>query len=315
MAGGLLALLDDVALIARQAAASADDVAALTTKTSAKAAGVVIDDAAVTPQYVSGVTPARELPMIWRITKGSLRNKLLFILPIALLLNAFAPWALVPILMLGGAYLCFEGAEKIAHKLSSDSKEQEEQAVNRTDQDEDALVKSAIRTDLILSAEIMIIALDEVKDQEIWMEAAVLVAVGLFITFAVYGAVGLLVKIDDIGRGMIKRGNAPKTGHALVKAMPHVLNAIGIIGTVAMLWVGGHLIVRGLDEVFGVDWPHHIIEQGQELVGGGMAGWLVDTGVSLIVGLIAGFIILGIVAAVGKLRGGHTSEPAPADAA
>lgn len=319
MAGGLLALLDDVTLIARQAAASVDDVATLTAKTSTKAAGVVIDDAAVTPQYVSGVTPARELPMIWRITKGSLRNKLLFILPIALLLNAIAPWALVPILMLGGAYLCFEGAEKIAHKLSSDAEEQQEQAVNRTEQDEDSLVNSAIRTDLILSAEIMIIALDEVKDQSIWMEAAVLLAVGIFITFAVYGAVALLVKIDDIGHGMIKRGNAPKTGHALVKGMPYVLSTIGVIGTVAMLWVGGHLIVRGLDEVFSIDWPHHIIEKGQELVGGGVLGWFVDTGVSLVVGLIVGFIIVGIVTAVGKLRGGDASErsqeTAPTDAA
>ena len=133
MAGGLLALLDDVALIARQAAASVDDIAGMTAKTSTKAAGVVIDDAAVTPQYVSGVTPSRELPMIWRITKGSLRNKLVFILPIALLLNAFAPWALTPILMLGGAYLVFEGAEKIVHKLSSDGDEQAEQAANKSE--------------------------------------------------------------------------------------------------------------------------------------------------------------------------------------
>ena len=309
MAGGLLALLDDVALIARQAAASVDDVAALTAKTSTKAAGVVIDDTAVTPQYVSGVTPARELPMIWKITKGSLRNKLLIILPIALLLNAFAPWALVPILMLGGAYLSFEGAEKIIHKLTTDSKEQEEQAVNKSEQDEDSLVSSAIRTDLILSAEIMIIALDEVKDQSIWMEAAVLIAVGIFITLVVYGAVALLVKIDDIGRGMIERGNAPKTGRALVKGMPYVLNIIGIIGTVAMLWVGGHLIVRGLDEVFGFTWPHDLIARGQELVGGeGFAAWLVDTGVSLVAGLIVGFIIAAIVGAFGKLRGNSDAE-------
>ena len=175
MPGGLLALLDDVALIARTAAASVDDVAAMTAKTSMKAAGVVIDDAAVTPQYVSNVTPARELPMIWKITKGSLRNKLIIILPIALLLNAVAPWALVPILMIGGAYLCFEGAEKIWHKFTTDTETQQDQAVNKTPQDEDSLVKSAIMTDLILSAEIMIISLDEVSDQSIWMEAAVLI--------------------------------------------------------------------------------------------------------------------------------------------
>lgn len=302
MAGGLLALLDDVALIARTAAASVDDVAGMTAKTSAKAAGVVIDDAAVTPQYVSGVTPARELPMIWRITKGSLRNKLLFILPIALLLNAFAPWALTPILMLGGTYLAFEGAEKIAQKFSSNADEDAEEAANKSEEDEDHLVNSAIRTDLILSAEIMIISLDEVKDQPVWMEAAVLVAVGIFITIAVYGAVGLLVKIDDIGRGMIERGNAPGFGRALVKGMPYVLNAIGIVGTVAMLWVGGHLIVRGLDEVVGWHWPHEIIARGQEAVGGGALGWLVETGISLTFGLIAGFIVLGVVQLVKKVR-------------
>ena len=302
MAGGLLALLDDVALIARTAAASVDDVAGMTAKTSAKAAGVVIDDAAVTPQYVSGVTPARELPMIWRITKGSLRNKLLFILPIALLLNAFAPWALTPILMLGGTYLAFEGAEKIAQKFSSNADEDAEEAANKSEEDEDHLVNSAIRTDLILSAEIMIISLDEVKDQPVWMEAAVLIAVGIFITIAVYGAVGLLVKIDDIGRGMIERGNAPGFGRALVKGMPYVLNAIGIVGTVAMLWVGGHLIVRGLDEVVGWHWPHDIIARGQEAVGGGALGWLVETGISLTFGLIAGFIVLGVVQLVKKVR-------------
>ncbi|AIL96667.1 DUF808 domain-containing protein [Corynebacterium ureicelerivorans] len=302
MAGGLLALLDDVALIARQAAASVDDIAGMTAKTSTKAAGVVIDDAAVTPQYVSGVTPSRELPMIWRITKGSLRNKLVFILPIALLLNAFAPWALTPILMLGGAYLVFEGAEKIVHKLSSDSDEQAEQAANKSEQDEDNLVNSAIRTDLILSTEIMVISLDEVKDQPVWMEAVVLIAVGIFLTVAVYGAVALLVKIDDIGRGMIERGNAPKLGRGLVKAMPHVLSAIGVIGTIAMLWVGGHLIVRGLDEVVGWHWPHEIIAKGQEAVSGGALGWMVETGISMIVGLIVGFIVLGVVQLVKKLR-------------
>ena len=309
MAGGLLALLDDVALIARTAASSVDDVAALTAKTSAKAAGVVIDDAAVTPQYVSDVTPARELPMIWRIAKGSLRNKLVIILPIALLLNALAPWALVPLLMLGGGYLCFEGAEKIAHKLTSDTHADEQQAVNKTPQDEDSLVKGAITTDLILSAEIMIIALDEVADQPLWMEAAVLIAVGIFITIAVYGAVGLLVKIDDIGRAMIDRGNATNTGRALVKGMPYVLSAIGVIGTIAMLWVGGHLIVRGLHEVIGWHWPHDVIERGMEAVGGGFAGWLVDTGVSLVFGLITGFAILAIVQLVKKI-----STPAPASA-
>lgn len=308
MAGGLLALLDDVALIARTAAASTDDVAAMTAKTSSKAVGVIIDDAAVTPQYVSGVTPARELPMIWKITKGSLRNKLLIILPIALLLNAVAPWALVPLLMVGGTYLCFEGAEKIVHKLTADDKAEQERAANKSAADEDSLVKSAITTDLILSAEIMIISLDEVADQPIWMEAAVLIAVGIFLTVLVYGAVALLVKVDDIGHGMIERGRTPGLGRALVKGMPYVLTAIGIIGTVAMLWVGGHLIIRGFHEVFGWHWPHDLIERGVEAVGGGALGWLVDTGISLVAGLIVGLIVLAIVSGVKKVLPSRDKE-------
>ena len=308
MAGGLLALLDDVALIARTAASSMDDVAAMTAKTSTKAAGVVIDDAAVTPQYVSGVTPARELPMIWKITKGSLRNKLLIILPIALLLNAVAPWALVPILMVGGAFLCFEGAEKIVDKLLHDSDEQTEQALNRDAESEETLVKRAVTTDLILSAEIMIISLDEVSDQPLAMEAAVLVAVALLITAAVYGAVALLVKVDDIGLGMIERDRAPRTGKVLVKGMPYVLQAIGIVGTVAMLWVGGHLIVRGLHEVVGWHWPHDILERGVEAVGGGALGWLVETGGSLVAGLITGFLVLGVVELVRKIAHAGRAE-------
>lgn len=303
MAGGLLALLDDAALIARTAASSMDDVAAMTAKTSAKAAGVVIDDAAVTPQYVTGVTPARELPMIWRITKGSLRNKLLIILPIALLLNAVAPWALVPILMIGGSYLCFEGAEKIVDKLLHDEDEAAERAVNRDAESEDSLVQRAVTTDLILSAEIMIIALDEVADQPLWMEFLVLVAVAIFITIAVYGAVALLVKVDDIGLGMVERGNTPKLGTALVKGMPYVLKAIGVVGTVAMLWVGGHLIIRGFDEVFGWHWPHDILARGVEAVGGGFVGWLVDTAGSLVMGLIVGFAVLAVVELVRKMLG------------
>lgn len=308
MAGGLLALLDDVALIARTAAASTDDVAAMTAKTSSKAVGVIIDDAAVTPQYVSGVTPARELPMIWKITKGSLRNKLLIILPIALLLNAVAPWALVPLLMVGGTYLCFEGAEKIVHKLTADDKAEQERAANKSAADEDSLVKSAITTDLILSAEIMIISLDEVADQPIWMEAAVLIAVGIFLTVLVYGAVALLVKVDDIGHGMIERGRTPGLGRALVKGMPYVLTAIGVIGTVAMLWVGGHLIIRGFHEVFGWHWPHDLIERGVEAVGGGALGWLVDTGISLVAGLIVGLIVLAIVSGVKKVLPSRDKE-------
>ncbi|NLF92221.1 MAG: DUF808 domain-containing protein, partial [Corynebacterium marinum] len=205
MAGGLIALLDDVALIARAAAASVDDVAAAAGKTSVKAAGVVVDDAAVTPRFVTGVTPARELPMIWRITKGSLINKLVIILPIALFLSWIAPWALTPILMIGGTYLCYEGAEKVLAKVLGHGGH-DKPAKDKSPVAEDQLVKGAIMTDLILSAEIMVISLNEVSDQPMIFRAAVLVVVAIGITALVYGAVALLVKMDDIGLRMVSRG-------------------------------------------------------------------------------------------------------------
>ncbi|MDO5032042.1 DUF808 domain-containing protein [Corynebacterium sp.] len=305
MAGGLLALLDDVALIARAAASSVDDVAALAGKTSVKAAGVVVDDAAVTPQYVSGVTPARELPMIWRITKGSLFNKLIIILPVAMVLSWIAPWALTPILMLGGAYLCFEGAEKIYHKLSHPDSADEQAAASVEEKDasaEDKLVKSAITTDLILSAEIMVISLNEVLDQSFWMRLATLVVVAIIITLGVYGAVGLLVKMDDIGLRMLERHDGTSfVGNALVKGMPKVLNAIGVIGTAAMLWVGGHIIIKGIHE-FGVAQPHGWIEQMTSAISNGALAWTADTVASMIFGLLCGAIILAVVAGVKSLR-------------
>lgn len=305
MAGGLLALLDDVALIARSAAASLDDVAAAAGKTSVKAAGVVVDDAAVTPRFVTGVTPARELPMIWRITKGSLVNKLIIILPIALLLSWIAPWALTPILMIGGTYLCFEGAEKILHMvLPQDSHEDKtpvREQVNSKEA-EDKLVKGAIMTDLILSAEIMVISLNEVADQPMLFRAAVLIVVGIGITALVYGAVAVLVKMDDIGLRMVERGKGAAFGRGLVAAMPKVLSTIGFIGTFAMLWVGGHIIVVGLEE-FGFTWPYDFIHGLEVAAGGGFLGWLVNTFFSLIVGLIWGLIVTGIVMGVKKLTG------------
>ncbi|MHA2788624.1 DUF808 domain-containing protein [Corynebacterium sp. S7] len=295
MAGGLLALLDDIALIAKKAAATMDDVAALTAKTSAKAAGVVIDDAAVTPQYVADASPARELPMIWRITKGSFFNKLIIVLPIALLLSEFAPWALTPILMLGGTYLCYEGAHKIYEQLTRDSHEAEEKAANKTPEDEDSLVRSAITTDLILSAEIMVISLNEIADQTFWMRALVLALVGIGITVLVYGAVALLVKMDDIGLSLIKSGRAPKLGTALVKGMPVVLSIIGVIGTIAMLWVGGHIMIVGFEE-FGWTWLYDTIHGWETAVSNSFLAWLINTAGSLVVGLIWGFVIVGLLA-------------------
>ncbi|MCT2187368.1 MULTISPECIES: DUF808 domain-containing protein [Corynebacterium] len=298
MAGGLFALLDDVALIARSAASSVDDVAALAGKTSVKAAGVVVDDAAVTPQYVEGIKPQRELPMIWRITKGSLINKLVIILPIAMILSWIAPWALTPILMCGGTYLCFEGAEKILHHLLPHREKETESVQEKGADAEDSLVKSAITTDLILSSEIMVISLNEVIDQPFWMRLGALIFVGILLTLGVYGAVGLLVKMDDIGMALNERHNGKSTvGNALVKGMPIVLDIIGVIGTAAMLWVGGHIVVKGLHE-FGMNQPHEFIASVTEKISNGALAWLAETGMSMVCGLVLGTVIATIVMAV-----------------
>lgn len=315
MAGGLFALLDDVALIARSAASSVDDVAALAGKTSVKAAGVVVDDAAVTPQYVEGIKPQRELPMIWRITKGSLINKLVIILPIAMILSWIAPWALTPILMCGGTYLCFEGAEKILHHVLPHREKETESVQEKGADAEDSLVKSAITTDLILSAEIMVISLNEVINEPFWMRLGALIFVGILLTLGVYGAVGLLVKMDDIGMALNKRHNGKSTvGNALVKGMPIVLDIIGVIGTAAMLWVGGHIVVKGLHE-FGMDQPHEFIASVTENISNGALAWLADTGMSMVCGLVLGTVVATIVMAV-KASFGKTSATSaqPAEA-
>ncbi len=306
MPSGLAALLDDVAALTRLAAVSIDDVGAAAAKAGTKAAGVVVDDAAVTPQYVTDFTPDRELPVIWRIAKGSLFNKFIILLPIGLILSAFLPWAITPILMAGGAFLCFEGAEKIIHKLSH---KQETAEVVEQVQDmfalEDERVKGAVRTDLILSAEIMAIALSEVADRPIAIQAAVLAVVGLLITAAVYGAVGLIVKMDDFGLHLAKKPSAALQGfgRGLVKAMPIVMSALGIIGTAAMVWVGGQIIVHGL-AVFGVAGPEHVIHDIAVAAGkaapamGGLVEWLVGALGAGIIGLVIGGVIAAIYNAV-----------------
>lgn len=310
MAGGLFALLDDVSLIARAAASSVDDVAALGGKASMKAIGVVVDDAAVTPQYVQGIKPQLELPMIWRITKGSLINKLVIILPIVMILSWIAPWALTPILMCGGAYLCFEGAEKILSFFHSTPSDATDTVQHKGPEAEDSLVKSAITTDLILSAEIMVISLNEVIDQPFWLRLGALIAVGILLTLGVYGAVGLLVKMDDIGLTLTQRrdGKSP-LGNALVKGMPIVLDIIGVIGTAAMLWVGGHIVTTGLHE-FGVDQPHGLIEAATEHFHNGGLSWLTETALSMVCGLILGLIIACIVMAVKASTGSPSATSA-----
>ena len=299
---GLIALLDDIAALVKLTAASVDDIAAGAARASVKAAGVVVDDAAVTPQYVHGIDPRRELPIIKKIAVGSLRNKLVFILPVALVLSQFLPWLLTPLLMLGGTYLCFEGAEKIWEKVSGKHAEKELPVVEQSSEAEDRLIRGAITTDFILSAEIMVIALNEVTDQSFWIRTAILVIVAIAITILVYGVVGLIVKMDDIGLAMSKRkGRATQQiGHLLVAGMPKLLSFLSVVGTFAMLWVGGHILLVGSGEI-GVpilyDWVHGMESAAAAASGaaGAFIGWLVNTFFSLILGFIWGSLVVLIV--------------------
>ena len=302
MAGGLVALLDDVAALARLAAASVDDVGAAAARASAKAAGVVVDAAAVTPRYVQGLKPERELSIIWRIARGSLRNKLLFIVPVALLLSQFAPWLLTPILMVGGAYLCFEGAEKVWEKLAGHHGP-EEPASARGEVDEDQVVSGAVRTDFILSAEIMVIALNEIASEAFVSRAVILVVVALGITALVYGVVALIVKMDDIGLSLTGRPSAAlqAVGRGLVKAMPVVLATLAVVGIAAMLWVGGHILLVGTDEL-GWHGPYELVHHAEEAVHDAVSGgfgsvlaWLTNTAASAVIGLVVGALVVVVL--------------------
>lgn len=301
MAGGLAALLDDIAAIAKIAAASIDDIGAAAGRAGTKAAAVVVDDAAVTPKYVQGFTPARELPVIWKIAKGSLVNKALIIV-LAMILSQFVPWLLTPLLMVGGTYLAFEGAEKLLEWVTNHHPEQEEAVIEQGPDHEKQMVTGAIRTDFILSAEIMVISLKEVADEAFWTRLGVLAVVAVAITALVYGVVGLIVKLDDIGLAMAKRPSqaSKKFGEGLVKAMPIVLKTLSIVGTFAMLWVGGHIILVGLDEL-GLHAPYGFVHGLEQAVAdavpgvGGALGWIVNTIFSMITGLIVGGIIVGIL--------------------
>jgi uncharacterized protein len=314
MSAGLFGLLDDVAALARLAAASVDDIGAAAGRATAKAAGVVIDDTAVTPQYVHGITADRELPMIKRIAIGSLRNKLLFILPAALLLSQFVPWLLTPILMVGATYLCYEGAEKV-WGLFNKHRGHDAHAAPTATVGEDAekkMTAGAIRTDFILSAEIMVIALNEVADQSFWPRLIILVVVAVVITVAVYGVVGAIVKMDDVGLSLTQRTSrfAQRVGRGLVAAMPKVLSALSAIGTVAMLWVGGHILLVGTDDV-GWHAPYGLVHHAEELVHhavqgvGGLLAWLVNTAVSAVVGLAVGAVVVAIMHVLPSRRKGE----------
>ncbi len=300
MPSGLVALLDDVAAIAKVAAASIDDIGAAAARAGTKTAGVVIDDAAVTPSYVTGFSPARELPMIWRIARGSIFNKLVILLPIAVLLGQFAPFLIPIILIIGGLFLCYEAAEKILELFHVDETNvHHEAALDSGPEREEEMVKGAIRTDLILSAEIMAIALSEVADEVWWQQGLVLALIGLVITVVVYGTVAVIVKMDDVGLHLAreKAGALANLGRGLVAFMPKLLTTISIIGTLAMAWVGGGLLVHNI-AVLGWHGPEHLIDIVSKFAIGlspsswvGIVEWLVFAILSGIFGVIIGSII------------------------
>ena len=311
MSIGLIALLDDVAGLAKVAAASLDDVAAQAAKAGAKAAGVVIDDAAVTPRYVVGFAAERELPIVARIAAGSLRNKLLILLPMALALSLLAPWAITPLLMLGGAFLCYEGAEKVYEKLFPHQAHAHEAGLPAADASaqtlEDEKVSGAVKTDFILSAEIMAITLGAIPGGNFWMQAAILAVVGIGITVVVYGGVALIVKADDMGVALARNASSSVFGsltrgfgRGLVKGMPLFLAVLSVVGTAAMIWVGGGIVVHGLEE-YGFPWLGHMIHDvaagaGRVLpLGGGVAEWLVGAAGAGLVGLVLGLVLIPAV--------------------
>ncbi len=301
MSGGLVGLLDDVAALAKLAAASIDDVGAAAGRASVKAAGVVIDDTAVTPAYVHGLAAQRELPIIRQIAMGSLRNKLLFILPASLVLSEFAPVLVEIILMMGGAFLCFEGAEKVHHRFARHDDEHQLPAAALGPDEEAKTISGAIRTDFILSAEIMVIALKEVIDEGFLSRAAILVVVGIVITAIVYGLVALIVKMDDVGLRLAQTGSASaqRIGRGLVVGMPKLLNVLSTVGTAAMVWVGGHILLVGADEL-GWHAPYKFVHSLEDAVHdvagvGGILGWFANTLASAVVGLTVGFAIVAII--------------------
>ena len=335
MSIGLLALLDDVVSFAKVAAASLDDLPAQAARAGTKAMGVVIDDAAVTPRYLVGFAASRELPIVWRIAVGSAKNKLLYLLPAALALSFAAPWSVTPLLMLGGAFLCYEGAEKIWHALRPAKAHAPDVSAGTVPRDprrlEDEKVRSAIQTDFILSAEIMALTLASLSASSALAQAVILAVVGLGITALVYGVVAFIVKADDVGVSLAGnarpattllglRGRAagdPATGadralrpltrgigRGLVIGMPHFLHALGLLGTAAMLWVGGGIILHGL-EAFGAAGPGHLVHGAAAWAAralpavDGAAEWLVTAACSGLLGLALGSVLIPLVHHVG----------------
>jgi predicted DNA repair protein MutK len=306
MSVGLLALLDDVAGLVKVAAASLDDVAGQAAKAGVKAAGAVIDDAAVTPRYVAGFAAHRELPIVGKIAWGSIKNKLIFLLPAALLLSLFLPWAITPLLMIGGAYLCYEGAEKVFHAFAPHDAEVHEAALEpaaiEPQSVEDQKVSGAIKTDFILSAEIMTITLAAIEVTDFWTRAAILAVAGVGITVVVYGAVALIVKADDFGVWTARNartGLGRGFGRGLVRFMPVFMHVLSIVGTAAMTWVGGSIVVHGLHE-FGLAWPEQVVETAAHWAEhalpqiAGVAGWFATALVDFVFGLALGAAMIPV---------------------
>lgn len=315
MTSGFFALLDDIAAISKAAAASLDDVAVQAIKAGKKTAGIVIDDAAVTPRYVVGFAAERELPIIAKIAWGSIKNKLLYLLPAALLLTAFAPWAITPLLMAGGLFLCFEGYEKVHQLMHPPAAEarKDEVVAALAPVSEDAKVASAIRTDFILSAEIMAITLAAVEAPSFWMKAFTLLAVAIVVTVAVYGAVALIVKADDFGVYLAQTGRTSwgrAFGNWLVHIMPSLLKALSLVGMAAMLWVGGGIILHGLEH-YGLGALAHAIHGTASAIGSvfgplsGLMAWLVDATLAGVIGLALGWLTAIVVEKLGLGGDGH----------
>jgi predicted DNA repair protein MutK len=313
-----------VAVLARAAAASIDDVGLAAAKASAKAAGVVVDDTAVTPQYVHGLAAEREVPIVRRIAIGSLRNKLLIILPAILLLSQFAEVLLTPLLMTGGAYLCYEGTEKVWERLRDRS---HGPAATVSDEvavapDEDTIVSGAVRTDFILSTEIMVISLYEVVDESLLSRAAILVVVAFAITVLVYGVVALIVKMDDVGLRLAERsaGAVAGVGRGLVKGMPKLLTGLTVVGTAAMLWVGGPILLMGMHELHVdllYDAVHSLEDAAKDATGafGGVVKLLVDTIAGALLVLAVGAVLVLVITLTlhrGKHDEADSAEKAPA---
>ena len=311
MSVGLIALLDDIAAIAKVAAASLDDVVSQAAKAGAKAAGVVIDDTAVTPGYVIGFAAKRELPIVGKIAAGSLRNKLLILLPVALALSYFLPSAITPLLMFGGAYLCYEGVEKLFEAILPHHAHQHEAELGtvalQAQTLEDEKVASAIKTDFILSAEIMAITLAALPTGSILMQATVLAVVGIGITVAVYGVVALIVKADDAGLALARNDGASAIGsvgrglgRGLVRGMPVFLTLLSAVGTAAMIWVGGGIILHGV-EIYGPPSIGHAVHAATDAAAhalpsvAGALKWIAEAAISGVIGLVVGAASIPII--------------------